>query len=95
MQEHVATLFFILQFVGNNPCQGKEILRDGKRVAIVLVVCGKNRIADALYQQARNIVELARPQDTGTFHIANIGGKSFLGHIHGNGNLGSPTTPPA
>ena len=26
---------------------------------------------------------------------ANIGGKSFLGHIHGNGNLGSPTTPPA
>lgn len=23
-----------------------------------------------------------------------IGGKSFLGHIHGNGNLGLPTTPP-
>lgn len=25
---------------------------------------------------------------------ANIGGKSFLGHIHGNGNMGTPTTPP-
>lgn len=23
-----------------------------------------------------------------------IGGKSFLGHIHGNGNMGSPTSPP-
>lgn len=25
---------------------------------------------------------------------ATIGGKSFLGHMHGNGNLGAPTTPP-
>lgn len=25
---------------------------------------------------------------------ANIGGRSFNGHIHGNGNMGTPTTPP-
>jgi phage baseplate assembly protein gpV len=23
-----------------------------------------------------------------------IANKSFIGHIHGNGNMGSPTTPP-